>query len=54
MKKIIFLAFLLAFVLTIKGQQQLSYTYDAAGNRIGRTIVVGAHNIEGGSATELH
>lgn len=40
MKKIIFLALLLTYVLTIKGQQQLSYTYDAAGNRISRTIVV--------------
>lgn len=47
MKRIIFLAFLLAFALTTKGQQQLSYAYDAAGNRISRTIVVGAHNIEG-------
>lgn len=40
MKKIIFLALLLAYVLTTKGQQQLSYAYDAAGNRISRTIVV--------------
>lgn len=47
MKKIIFLALLLVSALTTKGQQQLSYVYDAAGNRISRTIVVGAHNIEG-------
>lgn len=47
MKKIIFLVFLLFSALTIKGQQQLSYAYDAAGNRISRTIVVGAHNADG-------
>ncbi|RNC63240.1 hypothetical protein [Proteiniphilum sp. X52] len=47
MKKIILLASLLLPVLTVKGQQKLSYAYDAAGNRISRTIVVGAHNIEG-------
>ncbi|RNC63245.1 hypothetical protein [Proteiniphilum sp. X52] len=47
MKKIILLASLLLPVLTVKGQQKLSYAYDAAGNRVSRTIVVGAHNIEG-------
>jgi len=43
-QKIIFLTFFLLSVLTTKGQQQLSYAYDAAGNRINRTIVVGAYN----------
>ena len=47
MKKIFFLVFLLFCALTIKGQQQLSYVYDAAGNRTARTITVGAHNTVG-------
>jgi len=47
MKRIILLAFLLVSSLTTKGLQQLSYTYDAAGNCLSRTIVAGAHNAEG-------
>ncbi len=47
MKKIFFLAFSLFCILTTKGQQQLAYAYDAAGNRISRSIVVGAHNSDG-------
>lgn len=43
MKKVVFLTLLLSFALTANGQQRLSYAYDAAGNRIGRTIVLGAH-----------
>jgi len=43
-QKIIILTFSLLSVLTIKGQQQLSFAYDDAGNRISRTIVVGAYN----------
>lgn len=43
MKKVVLLTLLLAFTLTVNGQQRLSYAYDAAGNRISRTIVLGAH-----------
>lgn len=52
MKKIIILALLLLPALTTKGQQQLSYAYDAAGNRISRTIVVGAYNPPGDAQQE--
>ena len=40
MKKIIVFTLSLLFALTIKAQQQLSYAYDAAGNRVSRTIVL--------------
>ncbi len=40
MKKIIFFLILLLSALTVKAQQQLSYAYDAAGNRVSRTIVM--------------
>jgi len=43
MKQVVFLTLLLSFALTANGQQRLSYAYDAAGNRISRTIVLGAH-----------
>lgn len=49
MKKIFFLALLLMPILTTNGQQQLSYSYDIAGNRISRTIIVGAYNSTAGS-----
>lgn len=40
MKKLNLFLFILLFALTIKAQQQLSYAYDAAGNRVSRTIVL--------------
>lgn len=40
MKKIIVFTLTLLFALTAKAQQQLSYAYDAAGNRVSRTIVL--------------
>lgn len=40
MKKIILLTTSLLFAIAIRGQQQLSYAYDAAGNRTSRTIVL--------------
>lgn len=43
MKKVVFLTLLLAFTITANCQQRLSYAYDAAGNRICRTIVLSAH-----------
>ena len=46
-KKTILLFFVLLFSLT-GWSQQLSYAYDAAGNRISRTIVVGAYHPSGG------
>lgn len=42
-KKIVLLFFVLLFSLT-GWSQQLSYAYDAAGNRVSRTIVVGAYH----------
>jgi len=42
-KKTILLFFVLLFSLT-GWSQQLSYAYDAAGNRVSRTIVVGAYH----------
>lgn len=41
MKKATFLMLILLPALTVKAQQQLSYAYDAAGNRVSRTIVMG-------------
>ena len=40
MKKIIVFTLTLLCALTAKAQQQLSYAYDAAGNRVSRTIVL--------------
>lgn len=42
-RNMILLLSVMLFPLTVRSQQ-LSYAYDAAGNRISRTIVVGAHN----------
>ncbi|TYR37430.1 T9SS type A sorting domain-containing protein [Sphingobacterium phlebotomi] len=44
MKKIMFICFGILSTLTAKGQQNLSYSYDAAGNRTNRTIIVGTQN----------
>lgn len=44
MKKIILLTFIMLVALTTKAQQQLSYAYDAAGNRTNRTIVLGTRS----------
>lgn len=41
MKKIILLTCVMLASLNIQAQQQLSYAYDAAGNRVSRTIVMG-------------
>lgn len=40
MKRIILFSLTLLLALTVKAQQKLSYAYDAAGNRVGRTIVL--------------
>lgn len=40
MKRIILISFMLISVCALKAQQQLSYAYDAAGNRVSRTIVL--------------
>lgn len=42
-RNMILLLSVMLFPLTVSSQQ-LSYAYDAAGNRISRTIIVGAHN----------
>lgn len=41
MKHLILTMLLACITLQINAQQSLSYAYDAAGNRIGRTIVLG-------------
>lgn len=46
MKKPIFILLLLLFALCTQAQQKASYAYDAAGNRISRTIVMGKQNVE--------
>ena len=46
MKKIILLTFIMLVTLTTKAQQQLSYAYDAAGNRTSRTIVLGTRSAD--------
>ena len=40
MKRAILLSFILLLALAAKAQQKLSYAYDAAGNRVGRTVVL--------------
>jgi len=40
MKRFILFSLTLLLALTIKAQQKLSYAYDAAGNRVSRTIVL--------------
>lgn len=44
MKRLILFLVLLLPALTIKAQQQLSYAYDAAGNRTSRAIVLGTRS----------
>lgn len=47
MKRIIVFLFILLTVLNIKAQQQqLSYAYDAAGNRVSRTIILGTRSAD--------
>lgn len=46
MKKNILFFVSLFVALTIQAQQKLSYAYDAAGNRISRTIVVGTRSVD--------
>lgn len=41
----IFTAMMFLCISIVKGQQRLSYSYDAAGNRTSRTVVVGAQNL---------
>ena len=45
MKKVIFIGLAIFSVLIARGQQNLSFAYDAAGNRITRTIVVSAQKL---------
>ncbi len=40
MKRAILLSLTLLLAMAVKAQQKLSYAYDAAGNRVGRTIVL--------------
>lgn len=44
MDKFLFTIFIALLSLTVKAQQQLSYAYDAAGNRTSRTIVLGTRS----------
>ena len=46
MKKIILFTFIMLVALNIQAQQQLSYAYDSAGNRISRTIVPGTRSTD--------
>lgn len=46
MKRIILFLFILLSALNIKAQQKLSYAYDAAGNRVSRTIVLGTRSAD--------
>lgn len=46
MKKIFLLTFIMLAALNTNAQQKLSYVYDAAGNRISRTIVLGARSAD--------
>ena len=50
MKKIVVFFLLGLAVLTARAQQKLTYAYDAAGNRVSRTIVLGTRSA--GVATE--
>lgn len=40
MKRAILLSLTLLLAMAVKAQQKLTYAYDAAGNRVGRTIVL--------------
>lgn len=46
MNKLILLSPVLLFALALQAQQQLSYAYDAAGNRVSRTIVMGTRGAD--------
>lgn len=46
MKKIILVTCIMLAALNIQAQQQLSYAYDAAGNRVSRTIVLGTRSAD--------
>lgn len=50
MKRIILCTFILFSGLPVRAQQGLSYAYDAAGNRTGRTIVLGTRVAGGDEA----
>lgn len=47
MKKIVFTITICLIGLLVHGQQSLSYSYDAAGNRTNRTVIVGAQAVSG-------
>ncbi|WP_185210778.1 hypothetical protein [Sphingobacterium mizutaii] len=47
MKKIVFTITICLIGLLAHGQQSLSYSYDAAGNRKNRTVIVGAQAVSG-------
>jgi YD repeat-containing protein len=50
MKKLVVFFLVALAALTVRAQQKLTYAYDAAGNRVSRTIVLGTRNA--GVATE--
>ncbi|HBG41310.1 MAG TPA: hypothetical protein DDW85_07835, partial [Porphyromonadaceae bacterium] len=41
MKKLVVFFLVALAALTVRAQQKLTYAYDAAGNRVSRTIVLG-------------
>lgn len=47
MKKIVFTITICLIGLLAHGQQNLSYSYDSAGNRTNRTVIVGAQAVSG-------
>lgn len=47
MKKIVLIITICLIGLLAHGQQRLSYSYDAAGNRTNRTVIVGAQAVSG-------
>lgn len=47
MKKIVLTITICLIGLLAHGQQRLSYSYDAAGNRTSRTVIVGAQAVSG-------
>lgn len=53
MKKIVFTITICLIGLLAHGQQNLSYSYDAAGNRTNRTVVVGAQVVSGQENQEI-
>jgi len=52
MKRTLLFPFILLMALTVKAQQQLSYAYDAAGNRVSRTIVLGTRGAAAANPTD--